>query len=778
MVDGVTPYADVAEANSIISLTYRSIGLTVNIANVEYWYKDGVADIDLVLKGSGGIIVQQDGVDLPQELKLNVISPSLLATNDGINNRTNLDFTGDVCTLNMILDIIFGVAVDFDRLDGIPSTDIISGGLEIARNNIGWLYNPLAEADYSPTSPTGSKWVQLTDFSQISNITTQPYDDFITVVNAGVGSPDNLPNTVWIMKDLFADTYYALAFISWTPDVSPQYATNQLYNDTPIADGSIVTIGSRNYSYDALGDVWSNMEGGSYTLLADAINNDTLSEVTVSGILPDLQVVAKVIGTVGNSIVCSVIPAQANLQFFTPTLTGGSDGTNGGGFHYQRLQVIVNCDGTIHFADGTTQNTAPARIQNEGVTLPIRPLVDYIGSIVNVIDSGGKTQVIIDGAVRKIINVDATYGNNAQASLAPYNQAFSFTTLETAVAIAVAGDLIFVSAGDYSPSGSISKNGVDWYFCPNAIVTGSSPFQADAISFNIYGFGTFIGIGFASPFFYFNNGCKVNITCNKYVNQQQYYGCIYAQVGGNDINITCFGEIDCSYNTSIAFVSDSNSKITINSPIVKCSWGAYNCGTDSQIIANVNKTIMYDIAGDVTSLGNNYAGTFNGSINALIIVNGDLFTEQTIDGNTFYNGALLAHNGGGGTIILNGAKSTIRLARAVHISNSPNTHIIVLSEIENIQETGVSVSMNSGKATIKSKLKNADLSTTENILLNGGQLILDDAVLICGVGATESITAPAPSTIKVYSAYTNKPLNANVTNSIVGTSVIVDAGVE
>jgi hypothetical protein len=54
MVDGVTPYADVAEVNSIIPLTYRSKGLTVLILNQEYWYRDGVADGDLILKGVSG----------------------------------------------------------------------------------------------------------------------------------------------------------------------------------------------------------------------------------------------------------------------------------------------------------------------------------------------------------------------------------------------------------------------------------------------------------------------------------------------------------------------------------------------------------------------------------------------------------------------------------------------------------------------------------------------------------------------------------------------------
>jgi hypothetical protein len=52
-MNGVTPYVDVAEANATIPLTYRSLGLPVLIGNVEYWYRDGITDIDLVPKVGG-----------------------------------------------------------------------------------------------------------------------------------------------------------------------------------------------------------------------------------------------------------------------------------------------------------------------------------------------------------------------------------------------------------------------------------------------------------------------------------------------------------------------------------------------------------------------------------------------------------------------------------------------------------------------------------------------------------------------------------------------------
>lgn len=50
---GLTPYANTAAVNSAILSAYRYRGLTVLINNVEYWYRDGVTNGDLIVKTSG-----------------------------------------------------------------------------------------------------------------------------------------------------------------------------------------------------------------------------------------------------------------------------------------------------------------------------------------------------------------------------------------------------------------------------------------------------------------------------------------------------------------------------------------------------------------------------------------------------------------------------------------------------------------------------------------------------------------------------------------------------
>jgi len=55
------PYANVAEVLTQIPLSLRPPGLTVNIQGVEYWFKDGVGDSDLVVKTGGASITNGNG---------------------------------------------------------------------------------------------------------------------------------------------------------------------------------------------------------------------------------------------------------------------------------------------------------------------------------------------------------------------------------------------------------------------------------------------------------------------------------------------------------------------------------------------------------------------------------------------------------------------------------------------------------------------------------------------------------------------------------------------
>ncbi len=53
-LNGDIPYTGVSEVNSLISSGIRHTGLTVNIGGVEYWYANGITDLDLIIKVGGG----------------------------------------------------------------------------------------------------------------------------------------------------------------------------------------------------------------------------------------------------------------------------------------------------------------------------------------------------------------------------------------------------------------------------------------------------------------------------------------------------------------------------------------------------------------------------------------------------------------------------------------------------------------------------------------------------------------------------------------------------
>ena len=88
-----TPWASVAAANAGIP-TYRYTGLTVNVAGVEYWYAEGIADIDLVVKDSGiansGLTTANNGLT---KYGTNVVLGGALTGNTTISGAHTMAFS-------------------------------------------------------------------------------------------------------------------------------------------------------------------------------------------------------------------------------------------------------------------------------------------------------------------------------------------------------------------------------------------------------------------------------------------------------------------------------------------------------------------------------------------------------------------------------------------------------------------------------------------------------------------------------------------------------------
>jgi hypothetical protein len=344
---------------------------------------------------------------------------------------------------------------------------------------------------------------------------------------------------------------------------------------------------------------------------------------------------------------------------------------------------------------------------------------------------------------RKIITVDATYGNNTTAATNPYNTEFAFSTLDAAITAAVAGDLISVNPGNYSPVANLFKDKVDWYFNPGAIVTKADTiFNANGVlgnvSFNVLGYGDFTSTGFATPIFFLRSGASANVTAQKLTVGNSFYGAAYVEINSNLV-INVIDKIDASFNRADAFYVDNNSNIVVNTPEVRFSRAAYIVGINSTIIANVDRTVAYDIASDFTQFGTSsaiiYAFGASGPVRSTITINGDLVNKKTSQSPEPANqSGALNILGADGDIFLNTiSESTTLGLRAVNINNG-DARVFINGNLTELNGNGAVISaVGSGYLSINGRLSSQGVNIVG--LGDGGNVILDKAILVNNTGA-------------------------------------------
>jgi len=98
------PWVSIAEVNSTIPESYRYSGLTVNIQGNEYWYKNGLGNLDLIEKTSGSIsggTINDGGNGLTKVGDTLILGGTITGnTTLLLNNGVNLIFSGDSSNLN------------------------------------------------------------------------------------------------------------------------------------------------------------------------------------------------------------------------------------------------------------------------------------------------------------------------------------------------------------------------------------------------------------------------------------------------------------------------------------------------------------------------------------------------------------------------------------------------------------------------------------------------------------------------------------------------------
>lgn len=111
------PYTSISAVNLEITLTYRFEGLTVNISNNEYWYKDGVDDSNLILKQADSSVS-----GATDTLITSPITNQILIYNE-VNNKWENSDGDSLFILNSEKGSINGVA-ELDGTGKVPSTQL------------------------------------------------------------------------------------------------------------------------------------------------------------------------------------------------------------------------------------------------------------------------------------------------------------------------------------------------------------------------------------------------------------------------------------------------------------------------------------------------------------------------------------------------------------------------------------------------------------------------------------------------------------------------------
>lgn len=379
---------------------------------------------------------------------------------------------------------------------------------------------------------------------------------------------------------------------------------------------------------------------------------------------------------------------------------------------------------------------------------------------------------------KNFIGVDPVYGNDTQAIAdGKYNPNSPFRNIDVAVANAAPNDVILLYPGVHNTFG-IFNPVCSFYGLGGSVISnpyGASVFSISNGTLNIDGDSVITNVG--SPVFNIALG-TVTIRCKAIVSSAIFYAGLYIDKASK-VTLTC-DTIDTRQNFANSIVVDGDSELVVNANILRYSWVGYIVGSGSTLIANVAKNIQHDLVGDFTALGNSCVLIANGATKATAKINGDLYDEKTIPPASGAGGALNFQNSASGLIILNGHRSYVKQIYAIRNANCPQGEIVVNSEIVNQYAnlvggpSGMGAWMNAGTLRLRNRLATVNGNPTDPcITLAGGTLILDGAVIIANPGA-ESIAAPAPITYKCYSGYTNNAPNANATNAIAGTTLIVD----
>lgn len=199
----IQSWNSVLQVNNEIPLHFRHIGLTVNIMGVEYWYRDGISDLDLIIKNNGsGSVNVNNGLTLNNGN--NIVSLGGILTgntifNGGISEYT-LQYAGNYSgnyTNRSLVDKEYvdstsqGIrpkqAVNVATTENITLTGLfVIDGYQLVAGNRVLVKNQNTLADNGVYDAAVGGWSRSSDFDNSSNVVSGSYMFVLTGdTNAG-----------------------------------------------------------------------------------------------------------------------------------------------------------------------------------------------------------------------------------------------------------------------------------------------------------------------------------------------------------------------------------------------------------------------------------------------------------------------------------------------------------------------------------------------------------------------------------------------------------------
>ena len=218
------------------------------------WNADGWGDLSSITSRSYGTLRSV----LNNAIGENILNAELIM-HDTINDKYyKFDFTdwGEnnggsfAYTRTLIENQNFFKKVDYatgnTAIDVFVADDGNGSGVAITRGNNSGIYNPFREDGWdSDVSPVGTLW-NIDGWDDFSDIETRTYTDFNNAYNGNLGN--NVPGTKSVMYIPDTDEYYAIHWLSWTPNnagggfsyLRYEIDKTQINEGITFADGSVL----------------------------------------------------------------------------------------------------------------------------------------------------------------------------------------------------------------------------------------------------------------------------------------------------------------------------------------------------------------------------------------------------------------------------------------------------------------------------------------------------------------------------------------------------------